>query len=281
MKFHSDIQHMELRNKYNVDFSLSTPEDISRWRAERKARFPTAESVERKNAQILKNEMEEGAQRQQTSGNFARNNARNRQSNWKNTNNNRNKNRKRQQSSTHPQHHNDNFNIKRNRVEDILVNKVTDLDHQPQGRDFPETTVVLEESTSSPTVATKTPSCNSLNLLSYYESDEDADHTELLEMQPTEEKTIRAKAEVCTSVESHSNAQVDDEIIRNLMHDLLSKVEKNAPSKRVSPAGTSRQQTAKQPKKKVKHPPSGPPLTYSRLSLFQKVCPKTAPFTKI
>lgn len=37
---HQKIQHFELRNKFNVDFALDSPEDIQRWREERKARFP-------------------------------------------------------------------------------------------------------------------------------------------------------------------------------------------------------------------------------------------------
>lgn len=56
VKFHSDIQHLELRNKYSVDFTLSTPEDIAKWRTERRAKYPTLGNVEKKSVEKTINE---------------------------------------------------------------------------------------------------------------------------------------------------------------------------------------------------------------------------------
>src|SRR5699024_1919853 len=100
------------------------------------------------------------------------------------------------------------------------------------------------------------------NLLSCYESDEETDNqVDTLGDGPTiEEDKLRIQAD-------QTKSENIEEAIQGVVSDLLSQVEKNVKTAAASNCSTQ----SKQQKKKAKRPPSGPPLNFSRLTLFQKV----------
>lgn len=234
---------MELRNRYNVDFMLNSPEDIARWRAERRARYPTFENAEKKDITDTSDKVSSGklneAKRYQN---------RNEHSNWKN-NNNRCNNTKRKQNYFQNQHTNyDSFNIKRNRLDqDLLSSKV--LNTADSENDTEKNFPAKEEKS------------NSLNLLSYYGSDEETDNMDAFRKEPLE-KTNRNTSPIKETV----NTDNSEQIIAKLVSDLLHKVQCNLTA---STANEINSKTVK-PKKR-KRPFVAPSLTYSKLSLFQKV----------
>lgn len=132
---HKKIQHLELRNKYNVDFALDSPEDIQKWREERKARFPKVQDGEQR--QPANNLHPENVPKQQ------------------NRNNHRNKrhNRRKRQFNKSPDNQ---ANFKRSRLNEStssLVETVADKSCSDKPIDKPQ---------------------NSLSLISCYSSDEES-----------------------------------------------------------------------------------------------------------
>lgn len=241
VKFHSDIQHLELRNKYSVDFTLSTPEDIAKWRTERRARYPTLENVEKKS---VEKSISEADSKKTACFNQSNNNdnysGRNRQNaNWRNSNNSRGRynNKRKYNSNNFHQNFNDHqYNVKRSRTEDVSAKN-------DKSEEVPQNVVIKPVSN----IKIETTANNSLNLLSYYESD---DETEVSQA-PDEQK---------------STENVDN-TVQDVISELLSQVEKNVLINK------NHQTTSKRQKKKAKKlpPPSELPLNFSRLSLFQKV----------
>ncbi|KAH9389606.1 nuclear fragile X mental retardation protein interacting protein 1 [Tyrophagus putrescentiae] len=239
VKFHSDVQHIELRNKYSVDFSLSTPEDIAKWRSERRARYPTFENVVKKSSEQLNNEADNRKATHFNQSNNSDNYSSQNRQNWKNSENNRSRyNDKRKFNSNNALHQNftdHHYNVKRNRTEDVSATS----DPIPQMGASEVKSVVKEEVKVEPSVCS-----NSLNLLTYYESDEEA------EVSPPDEQKSTENVE---------------EAVKEVVSELLCKVEKTV-------FNSSKQKTSKRQKKKAKkQPPSGPQLNFSRLSLFQKL----------
>lgn len=245
VKFHSDIQHLELRNKYSVDLTLSTPEDIAKWRTERRAKYPTFENVEKKSVEKTVNETDtKKTARFNQSNNNDNYSGRNRQNaNWKNNSHNSrgryNNKRKYNSNNLHQNFNDHHYNVKRNRTEDVSA-KNDKSGEVPQN-------VASEVKKPVSSIKTETTAGNSLNLLTYYESDDEVE----ISQAPDEQK-------------STENV---DETVKDVISELMCQVEKNMIINK------DHQTTSKRQKKKAKKlpPPSAPPLNFSRLSLFQKV----------
>lgn len=233
MFLHQKINHFQIFAKFKDNLSENSPEEIEKWRAERRARFPKIANNDHNN---------QSSNTDETKINQDRENIIKNQGFKANYSNNKFKRKFHQHSNKSKYHGNKRFSPHNKYQTNNASKRPQTKNHSPNTKcqNEPKSIKTEESPKKNPAI-----SSNSLNMLACYSSDESSD---LEQNSPTKQNSI----------------ENDKKIITDLLNELIIKVDKKITAEKNVNANMA--------KKRLKKRPPCPPLpSYNQLTLFQKL----------